>query len=381
MGTHRGHNEGSITARRNAHGDVTRYQAQVSVAGGRRSQSFKTKAEARRWLVQARAEAAQGRLNPKRPPTLAEYLTDTWLPTMADKVKTRTLATYRLNARRVPDWLGSIRLDDLKPAHFQRLYTELSTAGKAPRTVRQVHLMLHKALQDALTLDLVTRNATTGAKVPRIPHAEPRWYSQAQLVHLFQVTDGDRFAALWVLLGTAGLRLGEALGLRWDDIDWQRRTLTVRRTLQRDRVHKALMLTETKTKGSRRTLTLTTGAIEALKAHQDRQEWDKRRSGWQERGLVFCTKYGGMLDQSRIHENWTPACAKAGIPRYRIHDLRHSVASNLIAGGMGLLEVAHFLGHSNAAMVTTVYGHVAPSDHGRAAALMERLMEMQPSAI
>jgi hypothetical protein len=68
-----------------------------------------------------------------------------------------------------------------------------------------------------------------------------------------------------------------------------------------------------------------------------------RVPGWQERGLIFCTKYGGMLDQSRVREQWTPACAKAGVPRYRIHDLRHSVASNLIAGGMGLLEVAHFL--------------------------------------
>jgi hypothetical protein len=105
--THRGHNEGSITERKNSSGEVTSYQAQVTVPGGRRSQSFKTRAEARRWLIQARAEAAQGRLNPRRPPTLAE-------------------------------WLGAIRLDELKPAHFQRFYTELSKARKAPRTVRQV---------------------------------------------------------------------------------------------------------------------------------------------------------------------------------------------------------------------------------------------------
>jgi integrase len=86
---------------------------------------------------------------------------------------------------------------------------------------------------------------------------------------------------------------------------------------------------------------------------------------------VFCTVYGGPLDQSRIHEHWTPACEKAGIPRYRVHDLRHSVASSLIGGGMGLLEVAHMLGHSNATMVTTIYGHVAPGDHARAASMME----------
>jgi integrase len=81
-----------------------------------------------------------------------------------------------------------------------------------------------------------------------------------------------------------------------------------------------------------------------------------------------------MLDQSRIHEHWTPAREAAGIPRYRIHDLRHSVASSLIAAGMGLLEVAHLLGYSNGAMVVSVYGHIAPDDHKRAAALMEALM-------
>jgi hypothetical protein len=136
--THRGHNEGSITERKNSSGEVTSYQAQVTVPGGRRSQSFKTRAEARRWLIQARAEAAQGRLNPRRPPTLAEYLTETWLPAIEDKVKSRTHISYTLNAKRVPEWLGAIRLDELKPAHFQRFYTELSKARKAPRTVRQV---------------------------------------------------------------------------------------------------------------------------------------------------------------------------------------------------------------------------------------------------
>jgi integrase len=93
-------------------------------------------------------------------------------------------------------------------------------------------------------------------------------------------------------------------------------------------------------------------------------------------GLIFCTAWGSPLDQGRVQKNWTSACEKAGLPRYRIHDLRHSVASSLIAGGMGLLEVAHMLGHSNATMVTTVYGHVAPGDHARAAALMEILLAL-----
>jgi integrase len=381
QGTHRGHNEGSITERKNADGVIVSFQAQVSVAGGRRSQSFKTRADARRWLLTARSEAIQGRLNPRRPPTLSEYLTSTWLPSIEDKVKTRTHVAYSLTVHRVPDWLGATRMDELKAAQFQRFYTEMTKAKKAARTVRQTHMVLHKACEDALRLDLITRNPTEGVTLPRVPDNEKLWYGDADLAQLFRATDGDRFHALWVLLGTLGLRLGEALGLKWSDIDWTRKTLSLRRTLQRDRKQGKLLLTELKTKGSRRTLTLTSQALEALKAHRDRQEWDKRRDGWQELGLVFCSIYGGPLDQTRIHEHWTPACAKAGIPRYRIHDLRHSVASSLIAGGMGLLEVAHMLGHRNATMVTTVYGHVAPDDHGRAAALMEALLHQHVGPI
>jgi len=370
----RGHNEGSIVERKNKSGEITSFQVQLSVPGGRRSQSFKTRAEARRWLTTARAEAVHGRLSARQAPTLGEYLSD-WLPTIEDKVKSRTYVSYRLNVSRVPAWLATMRLDELKPSHFQRLYGELTKDNKAPRTVRQVHMTLHKALEDALRLDLVVRNPTDGAALPRVPDSEKHWFSDEQLATLFQATEADRFHALWVALGTLGLRLGEALGLKWSDIDWQRGTVAVRRTLQRERRGKGLVLSELKTKGSRRTLTLTTLGLEALKAHQDRQEWDKRKADvWLDNDLIFCTAWGSPLDQGRVHLNWTTACAKAGVPRLRIHDLRHSVASSLIAGGMGLLEVAHLLGHTDASMVTTVYGHVAPGDHAKAAALMENLL-------
>jgi integrase len=376
MAEHRGHNDGTIVERKNKNGDLTGYQAQISVAGGRRSHTSKTKAEARRWMVQAKADAARGQLAARRPPTLKTYLQDTWLATIADKVKPRTQTSYTLNAKRIPEWLGSLRLDELKRAHFQRFYNELTNEGKAPRTVRQVHMTLHKALEDALRLELVSRNPTEAVELPRVPQKESTWYSDEQLVRLFEATEGDRFHALWVTLGTLGLRLGEALGLKWSDVDWTRGTITIRRTLQRNRLTGTLELREPKTPQSRRTLSLPKQTIAALRAHHDRQDFDRRKAVdvWQALGLVFCTGFGTPLDQGRIHYNWTGATKAAGLPRYRIHDLRHSFASNLIAGGMSLLEVAHLLGHTNATMVTQVYGHVAPDDQGRAALLMDALL-------
>lgn len=376
MSERRGHNEGTIVERRNKNGDVTGYQVQITVAGGRRSHTVKTKAEARRWRAQAKSDAARGQLTPHRPPTFAAYLNDVWLATIPDKIKPRTQVAYALNVKRIPGWLGSLRLDELKPAHFQRLYNELTKQGKAPRTVRQVHMTLHKALEDALRLELVSRNPTEGTALPRIPQGETNWYTDEQLVRLFYATEGDRFHALWVMLGTLGLRLGEALGLKWTDVDWSRGTVTVRRSLQRNPLTQMLELQEPKTARSRRTLSMPKQTMAALRAHHDRQDFDRRRVGniWQDNCLVFCTHFGTPLDQGRIHYNWTGATSAAGLPRYRIHDLRHSFASNLIAGGMGLLEVAHLLGHTNGTMVSEVYGHVAPDDGGREALLMDTLL-------
>jgi integrase len=200
--------------------------------------------------------------------------------------------------------------------------------------------------------------------------------AQHELARLLETTSGDRFHALWAVLASVGLRLGESLGLRWTDIDWQRNTLTVQRTLHRNRQTGSLELQEPKTAGSRRQLTLPSQTISALKAHRDRQDFERRKAGsnWQDHDLIFTTALGTPLDQGRIHYNWTNATKKAGLPRYRIHDLRHSVASNLIANGMGLLEVAHLLGRNNAAMVVQVYGHIAANDHERAAAIIEKML-------
>lgn len=371
----RGHNEGTIYERNKKDG-TTAYRCQISVPGGRRSFTAPSEREAKRWLRQANADAASGRLAPKRPPTLSGYLTVTWLPSITDKIKPRTVVSYRLAAGRVPGWLAEMRLDELKPAHFQRFYNELTAAGKAPRTVRQTHMVLHKALQDALPLDLVNRNPTDGARLPRIPQTEVPWYTDEQLVQLFDATATDRFHALWVILGTLGLRLGEALGLKWDDIDWQRGTLSVVRKLERDRDSGELLLSELKTRNSRRTLPLGGIGIKALKAHHDRQDFERRTraDAWQERGLVFSTVFGGPLDQTRIHEQWTPAVQKAGLPRYKPHALRHSVASNLVRSGCDIFRVAQLLGHRNATMVVQVYGHLRPDDHHEAAAMMEALL-------
>jgi len=203
------------------------------------------------------------------------------------------------------------------------------------------------------------------------------WYTPEELNALLDATTEDRFHALWAVLATGGLRLGEALGLKWSDIDFARRTLTVQRALQRQRRGQGLVFDEPKSAASRRTVELTVVAFEALRAHQERQAFERRKAGtnWQEHDLVFPSEVGTPLDQSRIHRHWTKAVEKVGMPRYRIHDLRHTVATHLIMAGMDSLEVARILGHSNASLVWDVYGHLAPATKRRAADLLDALLD------
>ncbi|HLJ66610.1 MAG TPA: site-specific integrase [Chloroflexota bacterium] len=296
------------------------------------------------------------------------------MPLTDGRVKSQTFVSYRLAATRLPDWLGTLRLDELKPSHFQRFYQELTAAGLAPRTVRQTHTVLHNAMQDALPLELLHRNPTDGVTLPRIPQTEMNWYTTEQLSQLFRATEGERFHALWV---TLGLRLGEALGLQWSDIDWERGTVALSRALGRDRRFHKLALTELKTKYSRRTLRLSNATFAALRAHKDRQDFDRKRNkdkGWTDRDLVFCTIYGAPLNETMVHQHWTAATRQAELPRYRVHDLRHAVASNLLLGGLDMMKVARMVGHRNAAMVLAVYGHLLPDAHQEAAAVMDTML-------
>jgi integrase len=314
----RGHGEGNI--RKRADG---RWEAQITVEGRkRRSYYGHTRAEVLSKLREAQLAQHQGRLSAEPKQMLGSYL-DAWLISITSNVKPRTRDTYDLNVRRLKPLLGRVKLDQLRPAHVQAAYAELEKAALSARTIRQIHLTLHKALKDAMRLELVTRNVTDGALLPRIPQSERPWFTAEELDRLFRTTAETRLGALWVILGTAGLRLGEALGLKWEDIDISRRTLLVNRTLQRRRAGGGLVFAEPKSARSRRTIDLGAEACAALQSHQERQAFERKTVG----------------------AAWSDS-----------------------------LEIASILGHSSPALVWSTYGHVAPSVRRRGADLMDGLL-------
>lgn len=182
----------------------------------------------------------------------------------------------------------------------------------------------------------------------------------------------DRLEALYVLALTSGMRQGELLGLKWSGIDLEAGRLTVSHTLNR-RTHE---LGEPKTKRARRTLHLSTLALEALKRHRTAQLEQRLKAGrkWIDNDYVFATRYGTPLEARNVSRSFARAIEAAGLPHQRFHDLRHASASIGLEGGESLVEVSHRLGHANLSTTGDVYSHISPVMQERSAARMDEAL-------
>src|ERR671910_147090 len=261
----RGNGEGSISRRKDGL-YMARYTVQTVTGPKRMTLYGKTRREVDEKLTKAKADRDGGLVFDADNLKLGEYLERWLVNSVRDTVRPTTFERYeqlvRLHIRPV---LGKVKLKILTPAHVRGLYREKLDAGLSPRSVQYIHVTLHKALKQAIADGLIPRNATEAVKPPQVSREEMRPLTAEQVKVLFEAARGDRLEALYVLAVTTGLRQGEVLGLRWDDIDLEVGTLQVRRTLTTAKG--GPVLSAPKTKGSRRTVKLSHTALEALRSH------------------------------------------------------------------------------------------------------------------
>lgn len=298
---------------------------------------------------------------PNETSTLARFL-ESWLAdSVKARVKPRTYEGYELIVRKhlVPG-LGHVRLVKLTPQEVQRFLATRSDAGLAPKTVDGIKRVLRAALSDAERFGLVARNVAKLVRSPRGPRVEVQIFDAAQARQLIAACEHHRLGALFTTALACGLRIGEALALTWEHVDLQERRLVVSRSLQRQK-GTGLVLVEPKSRKSRRTLTLPTLVVDRLKRHRTAQLKERLLAGgnWQPRGFVFTTPVGTPLDICNVHKVWHGLLRDAGLPRRRIHGLRHSCATLLMAQGSSLQEIAALLGHSQISVTVDFYGHLA----------------------
>lgn len=334
---------GAGTVYRRADG---RWEAQLRLGGGRRKSVYaRTEEEVLELAIEARwrLDHALPVASPRT--TVGEYLIY-WLEVTRRRVRVSTYEAYALAARRLDPCIGAERLSRLDAARVQATYDRLSATGLSARSVEQVHAVLHRALGQAMHWGLIPRNSTEVVVPPRPIKREMTALTQDQFGRLLASGRDDRWYPLWALLGTAGLRIGEALGLRWDDVDLAGRRLAIRRALQRQQAAE-LVFIPPKTRSSRRSVRLSRLACRALIEHRERQQNQATGSAsWQENGLVFPNRRGGPMESSSVTSALDRALRLAGLPRIRVHDLRHTAASILLEAGAHPKVVQDLLRHS-----------------------------------
>ncbi|MCL6563277.1 MAG: site-specific integrase [Firmicutes bacterium] len=276
---------------------------------------------------------------------------------------------------------GAIRLRQLTPDVIQRGYAALARQGArgnrplSPKTLAVIHAVFRAALSEAERIGWIPRNPARLVRVPTPPEREPQLWTAAQWQAVWRQVEATPWGlAVW-LAATTGLRKGEILGLRWQDIDWEAGTLRVAQA-QHYLPGGEIAFGPPKTPRSRRTLALGPETVAVLKAHRKRQAERKLALGdaYDDCGLVVQGPAGGPVRPRTLIAWFHRACAAAGAPRIHFHDLRHLHATVLLAAGVPVRVVSERLGHARIQTTLQIYGHVLPTQDQDAAALLEQLL-------
>jgi integrase len=307
--------------------------------------------------------------------TVKQYL-EGWLRDAAKpSVRPRTYESYAhiVNAHIIPT-LGRITLTKLTPQHVRSLMNAKAEAGLSPRTVTYIRAVLRIALSQAVLDGAVERNAAALTKPPKQERHEVQPLTLPELKTFLGVTRGDRDEALFLAAAALGMRKGELLGLRWQDVDLDAGTLTVR--LQAQRIGGQKVLVPPKTKKSRRTVALPAVVGDALRRHRVRQLEERLIAGsrWVDLDLVFPSTIGTIAESPNVTYVFHEALRRAGLPRMRFHDLRHTAASLMLAQDVNPKVMQEVLGHSQLSMTMDLYSHLMPAAKKDAADRMDALL-------
>jgi len=345
-----------------------------------------SQAAVRELLQQARQDLRQGIAPSPGRLTIGDYLAG-WLDSVQPTIRATTFISYEGHVRlHIVPVIGRILLAKLTPADVRRLIAHRLDTGASPRSAQYTHVVLSRALRLAEREGMIGRNVAALVSGPRVRRAEIRPLDPAQARTLLETARGDRLEALYTVATALGLRQGEALALRWQDVDLDARTLRVTATLQR--VPPMLRgpddggrgtryrLEPPKTARSRRTIHLPGVVVTALREHRVRQLEERVGAGaaWQGWDLVFATTIGTPLDARNVSRAFVDLLQRAGLPRIRFHDLRHSAATLMLAQGVDARTIMETLGHSQIGTTMNTYAHVLPAMQRDAADRMDAML-------
>lgn len=341
----------------------------------------KTRREVAEKLAKAKAEMQQGTFIEPTRLTFGEWLR-VWLEEYKrPAVRPSTYSNYEQVIRLyLQPALGHVPLQQLRPEQLQRLYNQKLAEGLSNRTVRLIHIVAHAALKQAVKNGLAGRNVAEATSPPGVKKREIRVLTLEEQHHFLEAAKGERLYPAFLLALASGLRLGELLGLRWQDVDWQRGGISVNQALQRVRGKKGeksyLGFLPPKTKAGRRFIPLPEEALKALKKWRATQSEEKLSAGplWEEHGLIFTTPAGRPIDPRNFLRTFYRIIERAGVEHFNFHALRHTFATRLLELGEHPKVVQELLGDSQITVVLDTYSHVLPNIKEQAAARLNEIL-------
>lgn len=316
--------------------------------------------------------------------TVASFI-DEWLEGKKKSIASSTYGTYKKIIRlHIKPGLGHLKLYEVNPQLVQRFYTSLTEEKDLSASyVRMIHNVLHQGLKKAYAWGKIERNPadTDLVDLPRQEERDYRIFTTEEVATFLEVTQGDRFHALWVILLTTGLRPSEALALKWDDIDdegWMqvRRTLT----LADYKAGRYEVTSNLKTKRSKRRIKLPEFVQEVLDTHRAAQAKRILIAGhhFEKQDFIFANGVGSFWDINKVRTRFKAALRKADLPEeIRLYDTRHTHISHLIGKGVGLKLASARAGHASIQLTADTYAHVAPESEEMMAETVENLYGQQ----
>ena len=357
---------------------------------GRRRQAkrrgFKTKADAQATLDELRVKARRGSYVAPIRQTFGAFLENDWLPAIRTTIEPSTHESYtRYLTLHVIPHIGGIGLQQVDAAVLNKLYAELLKSGRrdgkpgglSARTVRYIHAIVGRALREAMAWDRISRNAAQAAQPPAASQAQSRemcTWDGATVAKFLELARDDRHQPAWLFLATTGCRRGEALGLRWRDLELDSGKAVLRQTITVIG-HQMRIALRTKS-GKPRPIELDRSTVASLRAVRVRQARERLLLGsdYEDHDLVFARPDGRPQHPEHFSMAFDRRVTRYKLPRIRLHDLRHSWATLALAAGVDVKIVSERLGHASAKITWDIYQHVTPTMQANAAETVARLI-------
>ena len=350
-------------------------QIQKSVYG-------KTQREVRQKLTAITAEIDSGMYQEPCKMTVNEWL-DIWLKDYQIGVKDSTAYLYERQAKLyLRPALGNISLETLKAHTVQRLYNSLSQEhdgqpALSAKTIKNIHGVLHKALQQAVLLNYIRYNPTTACVLPKIVKKEIHPLTDQQTAQLLNLLKGSKYEIPLTVDLFTGLREGELLGLMWDCVDFEKGTILVNKQLRRSQRKGGTYYFSPPKNNKSRCLTLAPSVIQLFRLQKLEQNSMRMEAGdaWEEHGLIFTNQTGGYLSYRTVYDCFKRIVRNIGAPATRFHDLRHTFATHALTSGVDAKTLSGILGHTNASFTLDTYTHVTTDMQKTACGIVGGFME------